>query len=46
MEKGVEALAAVGIPDPEERMKNYPFEMSGGMRQRAMIAILWHAILS
>ena len=37
--RGVEALAAVGIPDPEARMKNYPFEMSGGMRQRAMIAI-------
>lgn len=36
--KGVEALAAVGIPEPEARMKNYPFEMSGGMRQRAMIA--------
>lgn len=38
-QKGIEALAAVGIPDPEARMKNYPFEMSGGMRQRAMIAI-------
>lgn len=37
--RGAEALAAVGIPDPEARMKNYPFEMSGGMRQRAMIAI-------
>ncbi len=37
--KGVDALAAVGIPDPESRMKNYPFEMSGGMRQRVMIAI-------
>lgn len=35
---GVQALADVGIPDPESRMKNYPFEMSGGMRQRAMIA--------
>ena len=38
-QRGVEALAAVGIPDPESRMKNYPFEMSGGMRQRVMIAI-------
>lgn len=38
-EIGVKALADVGIPDPEARMKNYPFEMSGGMRQRALIAI-------
>lgn len=37
--KGVEALKQVGIPDPEQRMKQYPFEMSGGMRQRALIAI-------
>lgn len=38
-EKGIDALAAVGIPDPAQRMKNYPFEMSGGMRQRVMIAL-------
>ena len=38
-QKGIEALAAVGIPEPAARMKNYPFEMSGGMRQRVMIAI-------
>lgn len=37
--KGVEALKVVGIPEPETRMKAYPFEMSGGMRQRVMIAI-------
>lgn len=37
--KGIQALADVGIPDPESRMKNYPFEMSGGMRQRVCIAI-------
>lgn len=36
---GVQALEAVGIPEPELRMKNYPFEMSGGMRQRVMIAV-------
>ena len=33
------ALDAVGIPDAAARMKNYPFEMSGGMRQRVLIAL-------
>jgi oligopeptide/dipeptide ABC transporter ATP-binding protein len=37
-EIGVESLEAVGIPDAEERMHNYPFQLSGGMCQRAMIA--------
>jgi peptide/nickel transport system ATP-binding protein len=32
-------LAAVGIPDPERRIGAYPHELSGGMRQRAMIAM-------
>ncbi|MGD8457573.1 MAG: ABC transporter ATP-binding protein [Anaerolineales bacterium] len=35
---GVESLKAVGIPDAEERMADYPFQLSGGMCQRAMTA--------
>lgn len=38
-DKSVEMLKLVGIPDPEKRVKNYPHEYSGGMRQRAMIAM-------
>ncbi|HEX3561413.1 MAG TPA: ABC transporter ATP-binding protein [Solirubrobacterales bacterium] len=37
--RAVEALGSVGIPDPETRAGHYPFEYSGGMRQRAMIAM-------
>ena len=35
----VRLLKLVGIPAPEARLKNYPFEMSGGMQQRVMIAM-------
>lgn len=35
----IRLLKLVGIPAPESRMKNYPFEMSGGMQQRVMIAM-------
>ena len=37
--RAVELLDLVGIPNPRERVKSFPFEFSGGMRQRVMIAM-------
>ncbi len=38
-EKALKVMAEVGIPQPEKRFKQYPFQFSGGMRQRIVIAI-------
>jgi peptide/nickel transport system ATP-binding protein len=38
-ERAIETLRQVGIPKPERRIDEYAFELSGGLRQRAMIAV-------
>jgi len=39
LHRAIDALAEVGIPNPEQRIHSYPHEFSGGMRQRVMIAM-------
>ncbi|MEG1980087.1 MAG: ABC transporter ATP-binding protein, partial [Victivallaceae bacterium] len=39
MAEAVKLLKSVGIPDPQNRVKSYPHELSGGMQQRVMIAM-------
>lgn len=39
LERAIEEMDAVGIPDPAKRIHSYPHEFSGGMRQRVMIAM-------
>jgi len=38
-QRAIQALADVGIPEPAAKLRMYPFQLSGGMRQRAMLAV-------
>ena len=39
MNRAIEIVRRVGLPNPEQMVKRYPHELSGGMRQRAMVAL-------
>lgn len=39
LQRSIDLLHSVGIPAPEKRVKDYPYQLSGGMRQRVMIAM-------
>ncbi len=39
LQSAIDMLARVGVPAPERRVKEYPYQLSGGMRQRVMIAM-------
>ncbi|MDD3173980.1 MAG: ABC transporter ATP-binding protein [Herbinix sp.] len=39
MARSIQMLSKVGIPSPEQRIKEFPYQLSGGMRQRVMIAM-------
>jgi ABC-type dipeptide/oligopeptide/nickel transport system ATPase component len=39
LEKAVTMMETVGVPAPRRRVKEYPYQLSGGMRQRVMIAM-------
>ena len=38
-QKAIELLEAVSVPDPQRRVRDYPHQLSGGLRQRALIAM-------